>query len=242
VEDSLQRILKAEKLVVATDLNSIPINFKDAQGKPTGFIVDMMEIAAKDLGVTIEWQDMPWESLIPSLTSGKVDMIAANMSMTLARFKTIRFSDPYMFTGVAIMVRKDSGITKLEQLFEPGRTLGTTMGSSHAAYLKEVYNYDPSQFESALDGTNVVLNKGVDGIMDDELLLLEFAKQNPELTVLPEMVRPDLYGATFRQGAQEDALVRWFNWFFTWEKLNGTYGELYEKYIGKQWTPNPIVQ
>jgi polar amino acid transport system substrate-binding protein len=241
-EDSLQRILKAGKLVVATDLNSVPIQFKDAQGKPVGFLVELMDLAAQELGVTLEWQDMPWESLIPSLTSGKVDMIAANMSMTLARFKTIRFSHPYMFTGVAIMVRKDGGITNWKDLLAPGRKLGTTMGSSHAAYLRDNFNYDPMQFESALDGTNVVKNRGVDGIMDDELLLLEFAKQDPNLLVLPDVVRPDAYGLTFRQGTQEDTLVRWFDWFMTWQKLTGSYGEIYQKYIGKPWTPNPIIQ
>jgi polar amino acid transport system substrate-binding protein len=240
-DDSLQRILKSGKLVIATDLTAVPIQFKDAQGKPTGLIVEMMEIAGQELGVTVEWQDMAWESLIPSLTQGKVDMIAANMSMNLNRTKTIRFSDPYMFTGVFVLARKDSNFTSWKQVLEK-QTLACTMGSSHAAYLIERYNYEPRQYESMPEWVSELKGGRIDGVMDDELLLLELVKQNPDFTVLPDAVRPDVYGLAFRQGVSEDNLVNWFNWFMTWEKLNGTYGDIYRKYVGKDWEPHPIIQ
>lgn len=240
-EDSLQRILKSGKLVIATDLTAVPIQFKDAQGKPTGLIVELMELAGKELGVTIEWQDMAWESLIPSLTEGKVDMIAANMSMTLNRMKSIRFSDPYMFTGVFVLARKDSGFTSWKQVLDR-KNIAVTMGSAHAAFLMERYNYEPKQYESMPEWVSELRARRVDGIMDDELLLLELATQNPDFTVLPDAVRPDTYGMAFRQGASEDNLVSWINWFLKWEKLNGNFGEIYKKYVGKDWEPNPIIQ
>ncbi|ADK80478.1 ABC transporter substrate-binding protein [Sediminispirochaeta smaragdinae] len=241
-EDALQKILKSGKLVIATDLTGPPVQYKDAEGKPAGLIVELMELAAKELGVEIEWQDMAWESLIPSLTAGKVDMIAANMSMSLSRAKAIRFSDPYMFTGVYAMVRKDSGIRDWEELLEPGKILAATMGSSHATYLKENYNYEPKQYESSTDFINELKNGRIDGVMDDELLLLEFCKQNPEFTLTANPVRPDVYGLAFTQGNQNDTLVDWFNWFLKWEKLNGNYGTIYKKFVGKDWTPNPVIQ
>jgi polar amino acid transport system substrate-binding protein len=240
-EDSIQRILKAGKLVIATELAGVPINFKDAQGNPTGLIVEMMELAGQELGVTLEWQDMAWESLIPSLTQGKVDMIAAHMSMTLSRHKTVRFSDPYMFTGVLVLARRDSNFTRWEQALEK-KTLATTMGNSHSAYLVDKYNYEPKQYESMPEWLSELKSGRIDAVMDDELLLLEVVKQNPDLMVFPDIIRPDVYGLAFRQGVSEDTLVNWFNWFLTWEKLNGTYGEIYKKYIGKDLEPHPIIQ
>ena len=240
-EDTLQRVLRAGKLVIATDLTAVPIQFKDAQGRPTGLIVELIEIAGKELGVTVDWQDMAWESLIPSLTEGKVDMIAANMSMTLNRMKTIRFSNPYMFTGVFVMARKDGGFNSWKQVLDR-KNLAVTMGSSHAAFLRERYNYEPKQYESGPEWVAELRAGRIEGVMDDELLLLEMVAQNPEFTVLPDAVRADTYGLAFRQGVAEDNLVNWFNWFLTWAKLEGTFGDIYKKYVGKDWEPHPIVQ
>jgi polar amino acid transport system substrate-binding protein len=220
----------------------MPIQFKDQSGTPQGLIVDLMNEAAKEMGVEIEWVDLPWDSLIPSLTSGKIDMVAANMSVTLKRWTTIRFSKPYMLTGVAVMVKKNSGITDWRDLMKPPRKLGTTMGSAHHSYLRDKFGYDASAYESWLDGSNVCKTGGIDGMMDDELLLMEFTKQNPDMMLLPELVRPDAYALGFRQGAPEDTLVRWFDWFLTWEKLTGFYGDVYQKWIGKEWRPDPIIQ
>jgi polar amino acid transport system substrate-binding protein len=91
VATTLENIVKKGKIVVASDMTAVPMQYRNPTGKPTGFTVELMELAAKEMGVQIEWQDMAWESLIPSLLSGKVDMIAANMSMTLTRMKSIVF-------------------------------------------------------------------------------------------------------------------------------------------------------
>jgi polar amino acid transport system substrate-binding protein len=95
------------------------MQYRDASGKPTGFTVELMELAAKEMGVTIKWEDLAWESLIPSLLTGKVDMIAANMSMTLSRMKSVRFSDPYFSTGIVVLARKNSSLVKWSDAAAP---------------------------------------------------------------------------------------------------------------------------
>jgi polar amino acid transport system substrate-binding protein len=238
---TLEDITKRGKIIVATDMTAVPMQYRDAEGNPTGFTVELMELAAEEMGVDIEWRDMAWESLIPSLLSGKVDMIAANMSMTLERCKSVRFSDPYFLTGIVCLARADSEFTSWEDLKAEGVKMGATMGSVHADFIEDNWGKDASLYENLAEWVTDLSIKRIDGVMDDEMILIEVSNKNPNLKVLDGYVRPDTYGLTFRQDQESDSLVKWFNWFIEWEKLTGKYGEIYEKYVGKEWTPNPIV-
>ncbi len=58
------------------------------------------------LGRRVELVDLPFGSLIPSLVSGKIDMIAASMMITQERSKQVDFSDPYFVSGGTILGKK----------------------------------------------------------------------------------------------------------------------------------------
>lgn len=238
---TLEEIVKRGKIIVATDMTAVPMQYRDASGNPTGFTVELMELAAQEMGVEIEWKDLAWESLIPSLLSSKVDMIAANMSMTLTRCKSVRFSNPYFLTGIVCLARADSDFTSWKDLKADGVKMGATMGSVHADFIEESWGKEASLYESLAEWVTDLGIKRIDGVMDDEMILIEVSNKNPNLKVLDGYVRPDTYGLTFRQDQESDSLVYWFNWFLDWEKLNGNYGAIYEKYVGKEWTPNPII-
>lgn len=238
---TLEEIVKKGKIVVATDMTAVPMQYRDPTGKPTGFTVELMELAAKYMGVEIEWQDMAWESLIPSLLTKKVDMIAANMSMTLTRMKTIRFSDPFFLTGIRVLARKDSKMVSWKDIADPSVKIGATMGSVHADYVEKQLKKKPFLYENLAEWLNDLKIGRIDAVMDDEMLCIELVKKNPELKMLDGYVRPDTYGLAFRQDPESDSLVNWFNWFIKWIKLTGEYGEIYKKYTGMEWTPSPII-
>jgi polar amino acid transport system substrate-binding protein len=93
------RIKKAGKIVVATMPNYAPITFKDpATNKLTGFDIDLGEALAKELGVTIEWQEIAFAQMIPSLQTGRVDLALAGMSDLPGRREIVDFVD-YMKSG-----------------------------------------------------------------------------------------------------------------------------------------------
>ncbi|HOI34999.1 MAG TPA: ABC transporter substrate-binding protein [Mesotoga infera] len=241
VATTLENIVKKGKIVVATDMTAVPMQYRDPTGKPTGFTVELMELAAKEMGVQIEWQDMAWESLIPSLLSGKVDMIAANMSMTLTRMKSIRFSDPYFLTGIVAIARKDSPLVSWKDLAAPSVKMGATMGSVHADFIEQTWGKKASLYDNLAEWMTDLKLGRIDSVMDDEMICIELVNKNPDLKILEGYVRPDTYGLAFRQDQDSDSLVNWFNWFIKWEKLTGEYGKIYEKYVGKEWVPSFVV-
>lgn len=105
------RIKKAGKIVVATMPNYAPITFKDpATNKLTGFDIDLGEALAKELGVAIEWQEIAFAQMIPSLQTGRVDLALAGMSDLPARREIVDFVD-YMKSGAQFYVTSATAAT-----------------------------------------------------------------------------------------------------------------------------------
>jgi polar amino acid transport system substrate-binding protein len=82
-----------------------PFSFVDASGKIVGFDIELATYVAQKLGKKLEIVNMNFGSLIPALTAGKVDMIAACITITEERAKSVLFSEPYYKGGIAVLVR-----------------------------------------------------------------------------------------------------------------------------------------
>lgn len=87
-----ERVKSAGKLVIATNPNYAPITYKDpATNKLTGFDVDLGEAIAAELGLKAEWQEIAFAQMLPSLQTGRVDMVMAFMSDIPTRRETADF-------------------------------------------------------------------------------------------------------------------------------------------------------
>ena len=71
-----------------------------------GFDITMGQKIAKDAGAKLEVVDMAFDSLIPALSSGVIDFIAAGMSVTEERKKNVDFSDTYFESKQVVIIRK----------------------------------------------------------------------------------------------------------------------------------------
>jgi polar amino acid transport system substrate-binding protein len=93
------RIRTAGKIVIATQPNYAPISYKDpATNRLTGFDIELGEAIAAELGVRAEWQETAFAQMLPSLQTGRVEMVMAGMSDLPARRETADFVN-YMQTG-----------------------------------------------------------------------------------------------------------------------------------------------
>ncbi len=93
------RIKDAGKIVIATNPNYAPITFKDpATNMLMGFDIDLGTAIANELGVKIEWQEIAFAQMLPSLQTGRVDTVLAGMSDLPTRRDVADFVD-YMTSG-----------------------------------------------------------------------------------------------------------------------------------------------
>ncbi len=85
--------LKAnEPLKVGMELAYPPFEMSDKNGKPTGISVDLAYALGKYLNRKVIIKNTSWDGLIPSLKTGKIDIIISSMTITPKRKKVIDFS------------------------------------------------------------------------------------------------------------------------------------------------------
>lgn len=81
-----------------------PFSFVDGSGGIVGFDIELARYIAKKLDMKLEVVNMEFGAMIPALISGKVDMIAACITITDERAKKVLFSDPYYVGGIAAVI------------------------------------------------------------------------------------------------------------------------------------------
>jgi len=137
-KNALQAILKAKKIIVGTSADYLPFEFVDeTTGNYTGFDVELMELIAEKLGVTVEWKDMDFLIVLNSLEAGQVNAAIGAMSITPERQEQALFSNPYWESPNAVLVKKDSTVTVTDPLVDfPALLIGVQSGTIHEDYVK----------------------------------------------------------------------------------------------------------
>jgi len=120
-------------LKVAIDPTYEPFTFKTADGKPTGFDVDIANAICEQIQRKCVFVEQVWDSMIPGLQAKKYDVIISSMSMTDDRKKVIDFSDKYYNTPSRVVVKAD---VKVDDNFNglKGKKLGVLKGSTQEKF------------------------------------------------------------------------------------------------------------
>lgn len=105
--DRLDDVKKAGVLRVGVFDANPPFGFVDAKsGAPVGLDVDYAQEIAKRLGVKVEYRATNPANRVPLLASQKVDIVAANFTITDERRQQIGFSTPYFASGLQFIAKK----------------------------------------------------------------------------------------------------------------------------------------
>jgi arginine/ornithine transport system substrate-binding protein len=228
------------ELKVAIDPTYEPFTFKSADGKPTGFDVDMANAICEQIKRNCVFVEQVWDSMIPGLNAKKYDLIISSMSITDDRLKEIDFSDKYYNTPSRIVLKKSVKYTDPASI--KGKKIGVLKGSTQEAYalgeLKPagvVINSYEAQDQVYLD-----LKAGrIDGTVADYLEVSGGFLSKPEgagyALMGPDLREPKYYGygigVAMRKG--EDALKTEINQAIKTIRTNGSYKTLNDKYFAK---------
>ncbi|MRN54520.1 transporter substrate-binding domain-containing protein [Paenibacillus monticola] len=96
-------------LTMGTSADFPPYEFhKVVDGKDTivGFDIDIAKDIAKDMGAELVIKDLPFDSLLNELSSGRVDIVISGLSPTEDRRKAVELSDIYYKADQAVVVRE----------------------------------------------------------------------------------------------------------------------------------------
>ena len=107
------------KLIMATNAAFPPYEYIE-DNKIVGIDAEIAQAIADKLGLELVIQDMEFDSIIESVKGGKADIGLAGLTVTDERKEAVNFTESYA-TGVqVIIVKEDSPITSVDDLFAEG--------------------------------------------------------------------------------------------------------------------------
>ena len=136
-EGLLGKIKERGKIVVGTSADYPPYESIDADGKFVGFDMDMARAIGEKLGVEVEFQDMPFDSLIAAVQEGKIDVVIAAMQATPERDETVDFSMPYRPTKDAFLGAADSTLELKTGDDAAGHSIGAQTGTVQEKWVQD---------------------------------------------------------------------------------------------------------
>ncbi|WP_225771336.1 ABC transporter substrate-binding protein [Inquilinus sp. Marseille-Q2685] len=191
-QDLPARIKQAGKIVIGTNNNYPPIIFKDpATNELQGVDIDLGKAIAKQLGVEVEFQEIAFAQMLPSLQTGRIDMVMAGMSDTPARRDIADFVD-YMKSGAQFYT-----ITALaDQIKSTDDLCGKTVGASRSTNWPQQIG-EWSDKNCVAKGKPAITVVGTEGSADARTQLktqrLQAAAQGNETLPYFQKLEPDTY-------------------------------------------------
>ncbi|NUT45745.1 MAG: ABC transporter substrate-binding protein [Saccharothrix sp.] len=201
-----------------------------------GLDIDMAEAVAKVLGLRVDREVASFETILPSLASGKFDVGTGNFGVTEARKKTIDFVT-YVNDGQGFAVRADDDrVREVPNLLALcGLKIGTGAGTTFEATLEREKHVCPDAGRPAYEvlsfAENAAIHLGlqqrhIDVVMSTINGLRHAAANQPNLRFLGEFKRLDV-GFAFAKGSP---LAPAFQAAVNELISNGTYGRILDKW------------
>jgi len=227
---TLQKVIQSKKLTVGCILSFPPFGFKDTSGVAQGYDVDIARAVAKSLNADIDIVDVTSDARIPSLETGKVDLVIGNFTRTLERAQKIDFTDPYVVAGERMIVKKGSSIKSVYDL--KGKKVGVTKGSTDADIVKNlVPDAEIAYYTTSADALTAVKNGQAATFIEDSNFLQYQAKLNPELEVVGDTLVTLEYNSFGVKKGDQDWL-NYLNLFIFDLNVSGENSNLYKKWFG----------
>lgn len=173
----------ARPLVIGMDATYRPFEFVDERGEITGVSVEIGRQIARELGREVVFRNINFDGLIMALKTGSIDLIISSMTANEERRKSIQFSEPYVKTGLSVLVAKGSPVTQAEDLKGAGRRLAVRIGTTGEAWCAQ-HLPEANLVRLDTDAACVleVVNGSVDAWVYDQISVMNYHAQHEAQT------------------------------------------------------------
>jgi glutamate/aspartate transport system substrate-binding protein len=209
---TLDRIRETQTIALAYRDQAAPFSFKDRQGRPRGYSVELctrivaalqQALGLKELRIT--WQLVSADERLDAVASGKADAECGITTISLSRLAQVDFSLPIFVDGGSALVRSKAGITRLDDL--KGRKVAVIAGTTTEQALEHALNvigakatlirvHDPNE------GLALLQTHKADAYAADRIVLAELKLRAPDgagLAVLNTDFSYEPYGIVVRR-------------------------------------------
>lgn len=201
-------------LVMATNAEFPPYEYYEGD-KVVGIDAEIAQAIADHLGMTLQIEDMAFDSILVAVQSGKADLGLAGMTVTEDRLKNVNFSDTYAQAAQVIIVKEDSPIATPDDL--TGKTVGVQLGTTGDIYADDIKDGTVERYNKGFEAVQSLLQDKIDAVIIDREPAKVFVSENEGLKILDEAFTEEEYAIAMSKD-KEDLL----------EKVNGALAELKE--------------
>jgi polar amino acid transport system substrate-binding protein len=222
------------QLIVGMELTYPPFETADTRGQPAGVSVDLARDLGAGLGREVQIENIPFDGLIPALQTHKIDLIISSMTATAERAETIAFSDPYLTTGLCLLVGKDSPLQGIGDADQPGHVVAVKKGTTgHVYAIDNIKRAKVLVLDKEEACVLEVVQGKADAFIYDQISTYENWRNNQQTTrALLQPFQRESWAVGLRRG-DTDLLGR-VNDFLRDYKARGGFEKLGDRYLGEQ--------
>lgn len=219
-------------LTVCTDSPYEPFVYEE-KGKLVGFDIDLGRKIAESLDADLDVVDVAFDDITSgdALNKDVCDVAISAMTITGDRARVVDFSSPYFDAKQALITPRGSGLDDVAEL--AGKRVGVQKNTTGETYMSDfapdtakVTAYDDS---AALQAA--MASGDLDAAMLDNTVSGQFVKANTNIKLAKEFDTGEQYGMAVKKDGNI-ALLRVINRTVVELREDGTYDELYAKYLG----------
>ncbi|HHV97345.1 MAG TPA: basic amino acid ABC transporter substrate-binding protein [Clostridiaceae bacterium] len=196
-------------------------------GEYVGIDVELAKAIAKELGKELVIEDMAFDALIDALNSGKVDFVAAGMTVNADREKNVDFTIKYYNASQTIVVRADNEDIKTKDDLV-GKRIGVQTGTTGYDLAMEIKDAVVNSYNNGLEATMDLKNGNIDAVIIDNFPAKKYAERNSELKLIEGEFEEEQYAMAVKKGNKK--LLDQINKALQKLMEDGTYDSILEKY------------
>ena len=229
---TLDAIRERGQLILGTESTYPPFEFiviENGQSVGAGFDVMLAQKIAEKLGVTLVTSEMAFDSLIPAIQAGTID-IAASMTPTDERKQAVDFSENYYETSNVFLVRKgeEGNFTSAESF--DGKTIGAQVGTAqNDLVVNDMTNAQSLLLPKVTTLVQELKTGNIDAIRMEKPAGDIYAAAYPDLVIADYVVADAAGGVAFPAAKGQDDLIAFINETIEELKASGELEKLYQE-------------
>ena len=226
---TLDEIKKDGKILIAIEGQFAPFNCFNGTTL-TGFEVDLAELVAKKMSVTIQWKTLGFDALLTGLRQDRWDLVIASHGITDERAKAVTFTEPHYCSG-GMIIAMDPAIRTAKDL--AGKVVAVQTGTSYLENVQKVSAIkEMKNFPTDVDARSALNSKRVDAWVTDRFVAKAVVEKNPNAGFkLGDMLFIERIAAAVAKGNQ--SLAQGWSKALAETMADGSYTQLSKKYFNE---------
>lgn len=214
-----------------------PMAFKTVNGQVTGFVVDLGEAVAKEMGRPFKFVEQEFSGIFAGLYAGHFDVIIAPLTITEERSKSMAFTEGYIEASLAFLIKDGAKMDSLEML--RGKVLAVNNGGIEDNWAKEnvqKYGFEIRRYMNVPDAVQAVQSGQAFASLSALATMAYLAERQPGLAVSQTVSMGAAYAFAVKPDNLElrnkiDAALECL-------KKRGTLAAIYEKWLKRKPPPD----